>query len=233
MNQRNRILYFLVKVGKISYNEAELSLLNGEVSINDVICYQNQILNTYDKVTWKGNLIQNPDRFKYYKYYKPKGIECTLNTKIIGNLAENLNGELKELFYVGRLDKNSEGLLLLTNDGNIYNKIINPEKKLEKEYDVILESDMSEDFVIRMESGIEILGKLTKPCKIFPKGSNSFTIILTEGLNRQIRRMCFSLHNYVVYLKRTRIGEINLNHLKPGEFEGLNAKEIEYLRKLS
>lgn len=233
MNHRNKILYFLVKNAKISFKEAQKSLANNEVLLNGNPCFENEIVGVYDEIYWRGTCLQTPTRFKYYKYYKPRGIECTLNPNIENNLAEKLGTEHKELFYVGRLDKQSEGLLLLTNDGNIYNKIIDPKKHLEKEYLVELESEIASNFTQKMEAGIEILGKVTQACEINLSGNKSFSIILTEGMNRQIRRMCFALDNYVIFLKRIRIGNIELNNLKSGEIKELSIKEIDYLRKLA
>jgi 23S rRNA pseudouridine2604 synthase len=209
-----------------------MALIDGQIKLNEIIVYENEIVGPYSKISYQDILVQSPDFYAYFAYYKPVGIECTLNTEIQDNLVQALPSSESDLFYVGRLDKKSEGLLLLTNDGHLYNKIISPNKEISKEYEVVVESAIDEQFIQNMQSGVFILNQQTKPCKVTRLSDYSFIIELTQGLNRQIRRMCFALGNYVVSLKRTKIGEISLKNLTSGELKKLNEDEIYYLRNL-
>ncbi len=230
MNYRHRIIYLVVKKLKISHAEAKAALANAEISLDTKIVKENELVGPYQALKFKDFLIQNPANYQYFAYHKPRGIECTLN----GEITDSLKGKIPtDLFYAGRLDKASEGLLLLTNDGNLYNKIIQPERKLKKVYEVCLEKEMHENFITAMATGVEILGKKTLPCKVEAIDSYNFTIVLEQGMNRQIRRMSFALGNYVVKLKRIHIGEIELGNLRAGEIRPLSELEISYLRNLS
>ncbi len=230
MNYRNRIIYLVVKKLKISHAETKKALANGEIYLDKNKVFENALVGPYQELSFKNSYIQNPEDYKYFAYHKPKGIECTLNEGI----TDSLNGKIPTgLFYVGRLDKASEGLLLVTNDGHLYNKIIQPERKIRKVYEVCLEKEMQENFLIKMASGVEILGKKTLPCIVQAIDNYNFTIILEQGMNRQIRRMCFALGNYVVKLKRIQIGEIELGLLNADELRPLIDAEISYLRNLS
>jgi 23S rRNA pseudouridine2604 synthase len=140
-----------------------------------------------------------------------------LNEKIAQNLSSIINFKEK-LFPVGRLDKESEGLLILTNDGYYFNKTINPASEVEKEYIVTVNKPITKEFIIEMSKGVEILGQITLPCKMEILDEFTFKIILVQGLNRQIRRMCFKLNYMVTSLKRVRIGKINLENLQPKEY---------------
>lgn len=233
MNARNRIIYQLVKQAKISHKEAWLALASGQVSLNAKICTDNELVNDYDSLYLGDKCIIDGNRYSYFKFYKPVGIECTLQSSIPHALSNFLGPTYSSLFYLGRLDKNSEGLILLSNDGNIYNKVIQPEKHIEKVYKVAVESPINTHFKEHMEAGVSILGTKTLPCKVILINQNTFEITLTQGLNRQIRRMCFALGNYVVSLKRTAIGEISLLDLKPGEIKPLDQSEIAWLRNLT
>ncbi len=230
MNYRNRIIYLVVKKLKISHNQVKEALANGEIYLDGQATNENDLVGPYQSLKLKDVFIQNPSEFQYFAYHKPKGIECTLNVEI----TDSLTGKIpNNLFYAGRLDKASEGLLLLTNDGHLYNKIIQPQRKIKKVYEVCLEKEMQENFLKDMAEGVEILGKKTLPCTLEAKDLLNFTIILEQGMNRQIRRMCFALGNYVVSLKRTKIGEIELGNLGEGEIRSLNEEEISYLKNLS
>lgn len=233
MNSRNRIIYLLVKHAKKSKKEAILALAAGQVRLNNQVCYENELVGHYDSLFINDICLINGQRFVYHKFYKPVGIECTLQRSIPNSLAHFLNLEFSELFYLGRLDKNSEGLIILTNDGHICNKVIHPQKQIKKEYIVKLESNINHEFKEKMENGVSILGTQTLPCELEIIDKITCKITLIQGLNRQIRRMCFELGNYVVALKRVSIGEIRLNHLKPGEIMPLDRTEIEWLRNLT
>lgn len=233
MNTRHRLIYIIVKNTSLSKHEVKLALAAGRVKLNTKICFTNELVGPYDSVFIDDNCLINGARFVYYKFYKPRGIECTLNTNIPDSLVNLLGSEHKHLFYVGRLDKASEGLLLLTNDGHVYNKIIDPKHHINKQYLVQLESEISADFISQMENGVKILGTQTLPCQVDWVDSKTILIMLTQGLNRQIRRMCFALNNYVTDLKRLSIGQITLGDLNIGEIKALDQTEIFWLKNLN
>jgi len=165
----------------------------------------------------------------YIVYNKPIGITCTTERHVKGNIIDAI-GHKARIFPVGRLDKPSEGLIILTSDGDIVNKILRAENAHDKEYEVTVNQPISERFVKRMARGVPILGTVTKPCVVKPTGKNTFTIILTQGLNRQIRRMCEFLGYEVTKLKRTRIMHLELKALKPGQWRNLTQHELTTLQ---
>lgn len=162
-------------------------------------------------------------------FNKPRGIECTANPKIKDNLFSYLKYD-KRLLYIGRLDKDSEGLLLLTNEGDLINKIMRAGNFHEKEYLVEVNKKITSDFIKAMSNGVEILDTVTRPCKIYKIDDIHFRIILTQGLNRQIRRMCEVFGYKVLSLKRIRVMNIELNELKTGQYRELTKKEEHELR---
>jgi 23S rRNA pseudouridine2604 synthase len=190
---------------------ANIILVNA-VNVND-----NILIKETDRVELNGEVIKEGKKLIYVALYKPRGIECTLNTEIPNNLKELINFEEK-LFPVGRLDKESEGLLILTNDGNLFNKTINPKSEVEKEYIVTVNKVITNDFILKMSGGVEILGQITLPCFIQKMDDFTFKIILVQGLNRQIRRMCYKLDYLVTSLKRVRIGSVLIKNLQAGEW---------------
>ncbi len=161
----------------------------------------------------------------YIAYNKPIGITCTTEQHIRGNIVDAI-GHKERIFPIGRLDKPSEGLIFLTSDGDIVNKILRAENAHDKEYVVTVDKPISERFIARMSRGVPILGTITKPCIVQVKSRFVFTIILTQGLNRQIRRMCEYLDYEVKKLKRSRIMNVELGQLKPGQWRDLTADEM-------
>lgn len=161
----------------------------------------------------------------YIAYNKPIGITCTTEKKVKGNIVHAI-GHKERIFPIGRLDKPSEGLIFLTSDGDIVNKILRAENAHDKEYVVTVDKPISERFVKRMSQGVPILGTITNPCKVTPQGKFVFRIILTQGLNRQIRRMCEYLGYEVKKLKRVRIMNVKLGNLKPGQWRDLSEQEM-------
>ncbi|KGJ86968.1 pseudouridine synthase Rsu [Colwellia psychrerythraea] len=161
----------------------------------------------------------------YIAYNKPIGITCTTEKHVRGNIIDAI-GHKKRIFPIGRLDKPSEGLIFLTSDGDIVNKILRAENAHDKEYIVTVDKPISERFIERMSRGVPILGTITKPCIVRVKSRFEFTIILTQGLNRQIRRMCEYLDYEVKTLKRSRIMNVGLGSLKPGQWRELTASEM-------
>ncbi len=221
MTFRKRLQYFLVKRLNISNKSALALILGGKISINNVLVLENIEINIEDNVIYENQILQEGKQLIYVAFYKPKGIETTLNTDIPNNLKDIL--PFKEtLFPVGRLDKESEGLLLLTNDGRLFDKTLRSENQTEKEYLVKVDKKITDDFTLRMSSGITILGKITLPCPVKKVDDYTFKIILVQGINRQIRRMCYKLGYEVLELKRVRIGDVLLGELSPNEYLFLN-----------
>jgi 23S rRNA pseudouridine2604 synthase len=206
-------------VSKLSISkEAAISfILERRVFINGVPATQRQEISKKDQITADGRELQKAFVSYSIAFYKPQGVECTLNSEIENNLKEVLPFN-DHLFPVGRLDKESEGLLLLTNDGDLYNKIALAKAFEEKEYIVKVDKTISKELIEGMSSGVVIMGKLTRPAKVTQFDDISFKIILTQGMNRQIRRMCYKFGYEVVFLQRIRIMSIELGDLKPGEF---------------
>ena len=224
MSYRDKLQYLLVKKLNISNAQAKEIILSNMVLVNSEIVRNNiEILET-DTVFYNNEIIQDGKKLIYVALYKPRGIECTLNEKIDQNLSTIINFNEK-LFPVGRLDKESEGLLILTNDGYYFNKTINPASEVEKEYIVTVNKPITNDFISEMSRGVEILGQITLECKTEKIDDFTFKIILVQGINRQIRRMCFKLNYMVNSLKRVRIGKVNLESLQPGKYRMIE-KEI-------
>jgi 23S rRNA pseudouridine2604 synthase len=161
----------------------------------------------------------------YIAYNKPIGITCTTEKHVRGNIIDAI-GHNKRIFPIGRLDKPSEGLIFLTSDGDIVNKILRAENAHDKEYIVTVDKPISERFIERMSRGVPILGTITKPCIVQVKSRFEFSIILTQGLNRQIRRMCEYLDYEVLKLKRSRIMKVELGNLTPGQWRELTDVEM-------
>lgn len=216
MSYRDKLQYLLVKKMQISNAKAKEIIAANVVLLNAVNVNDNILIKETDRVELNGEIIQEGKKIIYVALYKPRGIECTLNPEIPNNLKELINFDEK-LFPVGRLDKESEGLLILTNDGYLFNKTINPKSEVEKEYIVTVNKAITDDFILKMSRGVEILGQVTLPCFVQKMDDFTFKIILVQGLNRQIRRMCYKLDYLVTSLKRVRIGNVHLNDLSVGE----------------
>lgn len=218
MTFRNRLQYLLVVRLQISNKEALNLIFSGKILVNGIAVKSNCEITQTDEVVYEGKVLQEAKKLIYIAYYKPRGIETTLNMEIKDNLKAILPFE-EEVFPVGRLDKDSEGLLLLTNDGTVYDKILRNENKTEKDYIVQVDKLITTDFLEKMSEGIVIMGKKTLPCKLVQIDNFTFKITLIQGLNRQIRRMCYKLDYEVLSLKRVRIGNIHLEGLKAGEYQ--------------
>jgi 23S rRNA pseudouridine2604 synthase len=224
---------YISDTGRCSRREADKLILGGRVLLNGMVARTGNRVRPGDKVLVDGKpiLASHVPTNKYIVFNKPRGIICTTDQNIQGNIIDYI-GYPERIFPIGRLDKPSEGLILLTNDGNIVNKILRAENQHEKEYIVKVDKPITPHFVKKMSSGIPILGTVTKPCKVEKIGEQSFRIILTQGLNRQIRRMCEYLGFEVLFLKRVRIMNIQLGALETGKWRLLSAAEEKKLKDL-
>ena len=228
-----RINKFLSEIGYCSRREADKLIDQKKISVNGKIISMGTKVIPSDKIEINGIEIEKKNEEKIYiAFNKPKGIVCTTNTKVEKNNIIDYINYPKRIFPIGRLDKLSEGLILLTNDGDIINKILRSRNNHDKEYVVTLNKPIKEGFIKKMSNGIPILGRTTKKCFVKKIDNKKFKIILTEGLNRQIRRMCEYLNYKVIKLKRIRIMNINLN-LDVGKYRFLSNAELKKLNELT
>lgn len=225
-----RINKFICDSGYCSRREADRLIETRRITINGKVAEIGAKVQPADVVRVNGNLIENNSERVYLALNKPKGIVSTTDIKEPNNITDFVNYPTR-IFNIGRLDKDSEGLILLTNDGSIVNKILRADNKHDKEYEVIVDKPITDEFIKKMSSGIPILGTMTRKCKVTKEDTLRFRIILTQGLNRQIRRMCEYCDYNVVSLKRLRIMNINLGKLPLGQWRELEADEIETLNK--
>ena len=225
MEEAKRINKYISDSGFCSRREADRLVEAGRVTINNKKPEIGMKVMTSDEVRVDGKLIKIESKRIYMALNKPTGVTCTTDLRDPDNIIDFVKHH-ERIFPIGRLDKMSEGLIFLTNDGDIVNKILRAGNKHEKEYIVKVDKEITDEFIKKMSKGVKILNTTTKPCKIKKCGTNSFNIILTEGLNRQIRRMCEAFDHRVKKLKRVRIMDIKLGNLKSGEWRYLNNKEI-------
>ncbi|MDX2071082.1 MAG: 23S rRNA pseudouridine(2604) synthase RluF [Haliscomenobacter sp.] len=216
---------YISDTGICSRREADKFIETGRVLLNGVVAIKGNRVVEGDEVLLDGKpLRQNPQRI-YIAFHKPRGLTCTTDLRDKTNVISYINHP-QRIFPIGRLDKDSEGLIFLTNDGDIVNKILRSRNGHEKEYIVVVDKPLAPDFVRKMSNGVPILGTTTKKCKVEQKGRSIFKIVLTQGLNRQIRRMCEYLGYDVVKLKRTRIMSIKLDDLAPGKWRYFSEAEM-------
>jgi 23S rRNA pseudouridine2604 synthase len=226
-----RINKFLSEIGFCSRREADKLLEEGRITINGLVPEMGTKVSNHDEVRVDGKLVRDKnEKSIYLAFNKPVGIECTTNIEVRNNIVDYINYP-KRIFPIGRLDKASEGLIFMTNDGDIVNKILRARNNHEKEYIVTVNKPITDRFIERMGNGIPILDTVTKKCKIEQISKFVFKIILTQGLNRQIRRMCEYLGYEVTALKRTRIINISLD-IPVGRYRDLSDSEITELHKL-
>ncbi|MBR3580444.1 MAG: 23S rRNA pseudouridine(2604) synthase RluF [Lachnospiraceae bacterium] len=226
-----RINKYMAESGMCSRREADKLVADGKVYIDGVQAVMGSKVLPGQKVTVKGQDIKKNEDLVLIAFNKPVGIVSTTDKREKDNIIDYINYG-KRIFPIGRLDKESEGLILLTNDGDIVNKILRAGNYHEKEYVVTVNKDITPEFLKAMSSGVPILDTVTRPCKIEQIDKKVFKIILTQGLNRQIRRMCEALGYRVRSLIRIRIMNIKLNHLKSGTYRNLTPKELEELRQM-
>jgi 23S rRNA pseudouridine2604 synthase len=227
-----RINKYLSEIGFCSRREADNLIANGRIIINNIQAELGQKINFNDKIFIDGEIINHNKNKKliYIAFNKPAGIVCTTDTKIEkDNIIDYINFPSR-IFPIGRLDKLSQGLIFLTNDGDIVNKILRAKNYNEKEYIVDVNKPISKDFISKMSEGIPILDTITRPCSVTQLHKKKFKIILTQGLNRQIRRMCEHLNYRVLNLKRVRIMSICLD-VEIGKWRYLTSAEISQINK--
>ena len=222
---------YISDTGFCSRREADKYIEQCRVSINGIDAHKGNRVKEGDDVRVDGEPLKKKKQTVYLALNKPKGVTCTTDLKDKTNIIDFINFKSR-IFPIGRLDKRSEGLIFLTNDGDIVNKILRAGNQHEKEYMVTVDKPVTVDFINKMRSGVRILGTITQKCFVKQEGPNRFKIILTQGLNRQIRRMCEALGYNVESLKRTRIMNMTLTGLPPGKWRYFNPQEIESLNQL-
>jgi 23S rRNA pseudouridine2604 synthase len=227
-----RINKFLSQAGFCSRREADKFILDERVTINGIVAKMGEKIDPNDDVSVDGERIsKKPNKKIYIILNKPKGIVCTTDSGVEKNNIIDYINHPKRIFPIGRLDKTSEGLIFLTNDGDIVNKILRAKNKHEKEYHVTVDKPITHEFIQQMSKGVPILNTVTRPCEIKRIKDYEFKIILTQGLNRQIRRMCEYLGYRVKKLKRIRIMNIKLD-IPLGEWRYFNDQEFSELKEM-
>lgn len=229
-----RINKYLSEAGVCSRREADRMIEQGRILIDGISASPGQRVEAGQSVTVDGKQVSLEEEEIYLAFYKPKGIVCTTadteNGEKIANVVDYIQYP-KRVYPVGRLDRNSEGLLLLTNQGDVMEKILRSRYGHEKEYFVKVNRRVTDSFLNKMSRGVEILDTVTKPCKVWKESEDSFHIILTQGLNRQIRRMCEELGYRVVMLRRERVVNITLQGLTKGRYRNLTPEEVRELKR--
>ncbi|PKP08029.1 MAG: 23S rRNA pseudouridine(2604) synthase RluF [Bacteroidetes bacterium HGW-Bacteroidetes-4] len=230
-NQGTRINKYLSETGYCSRREADKLIEQQRITINGNVAEMGTKITADDEVRVDGKLISAPkEKFVYLAFNKPKGIVCTTDTRVEkDNIIDYINYP-KRIFPIGRLDKPSEGLIFLTNDGDIVNKILRARNNHEKEYLVKVNKPITPEFIQRMSNGIPILDTITRKCTVEKISKYEFKIVLTQGLNRQIRRMCEYLEYKVVELKRIRIMNVKLD-VPLGKWRYLTPDEINEIQQ--
>lgn len=223
-----RINKFISEHGICSRREADKWIEAGRITVNGVIATLGTKVAGSDEVRVDGKPLGQRRTATYLMLNKPVGIECTTNRSVDGNIIDFLNYP-ERVFPIGRLDKNSDGLILLTNDGDIVNAILRAENEHEKEYIVTVDRPVTDVFLAGMSSGVRVLGRLTNPCRVNLVSKNVFRIVLTQGMNRQIRRMCSALGYNVRRLQRIRIMNVKLGDLPLGRWRELTSAELKGL----
>lgn len=230
-----RLNKFISSTGLYSRRKADELIKDKRVSVNGETGIIGQDVNENDKVYVDGKPLEINENNVYIILNKPRGITCTTERHIEGNIIDFVN-HTERIFPVGRLDKDSEGLIILTNDGDIVNKILREGNDKKKEYIVTVNKSITSNFIRSMSEGVEIYNPVrneytvTQKCDVSKINDRTFKIILSQGLNRQIRRMCTALEYKVINLKRVKIMDLTLEGLNTGEWRNLTSQEIENLK---
>lgn len=224
-----RLNKYISESGLCSRREADRKIEQGKVRVNGRVASLGDVVNDHDRVLVDGNPVRNTVQRVYLAYNKPMGVTSTTERDDPDNIIKALGYHGGRIFPVGRLDKDSHGLILLTNDGDIVNKILRVSNAHDKEYLVTTDKPVNAEFLKKMGSGVDILGTKTKPCPVEPLGTHGFRIILQQGMNRQIRRMCKALGYTVRDLQRIRIMHMELGSLAVGTWRFLEEQEVQKL----
>lgn len=222
---------YISSTGFCSRREADKLIEQARVTVNGKLMIESVKIATTDRVEIDGEKLKPKKQALYIAFNKPKGVTSTTDPADKTNIIYYLNYP-KRIFPIGRLDKDSEGLIFLTNDGDIVNKILRASNNHEKEYVVMVDKPITPDFIKQMSSGVRILDTVTKKCKVTQESNKRFRIVLTQGLNRQIRRMCAALDYKVVMLTRVRIMNITLSNIPVGKWRHFTPAEMETMNRL-
>lgn len=220
-----RLNKYISETGICSRRHADSWIESGLVTVNGAVATLGTQVQAGDDVRVRGEPLGAKKKDTYIAFNKPVGITCTTELHVEGNIIDYI-GHPERIFPIGRLDKDSDGLILLTNNGDIVNEILRAENNHEKEYLVTVDRPVSDEFLGGMSAGVAILDTVTKPCKVNRLGRNQFRIVLTQGLNRQIRRMCEVFNYKVRRLQRVRIVNVRLGDLKLGQWRNLSQEEL-------
>lgn len=232
-----RLNKYLSDAGVCSRRQADVLIEQGLILVDNEKPVVGQKVNENNVVTYKGKIIKQNQKIILLALNKPEGIECTTDKTNPDNIVDFVNYE-ERVYPVGRLDKNSCGLILMTNNGELSDKLMRARNYHEKEYEVTVNKEITKDFINKLSNGIHLVDKehnidvVTRSCSVKKTGKKNFRIILTQGINRQIRRMCKSQGYNVVKLKRIRIVNINLDKLPMGEYRHVSDEELTELIKL-
>ena len=225
-----RLNKYLSEAGVCSRRAADLLIDSGKVKVNGITAIVGTKVLSTDQVEVEGKVVKPESEMVLIAVNKPAGIVCTAEKREKDNIIDFIHYPIR-IYPVGRLDKESQGLILMTNNGDLVNKIMRAGNLHEKEYIVTVNKDVTEEFLEGMRNGVPILDTVTRPCTVEKVGKRKIRMILTQGLNRQIRRMCEYFDYRVIALKRTRIMNIELGDLKPGAYRFLTNVENEQLMK--
>lgn len=226
-----RLNKYISETGLCSRREADKLIEQRRVKVNGILGTTGMKVAKNQQVTVDGKSLNVVNELVYIALNKPVGITCTTEKKVKGNIVDFI-GHKRRIFPIGRLDKDSQGLIFLTNDGDIVNKILRAGNNHEKEYIVTVNKPITNEFIKGMGNGVSILGTITNKCYVKKEGKNRFRIILTQGLNRQIRRMCEYFGYNVTKLERIRIMNVNLGDLKIGQWRNITTQELKEINRL-
>ena len=226
-----RLNKYLSDAGVCSRREADRLVEEGKILVDGVQATLGMQVTAEQEILVNGKKVEREEKKILLVFHKPRGVECTTCPKVKNNVISYIGYPIR-VYYVGRLDKDSEGLLLLTNEGELVNKIMRAGNCHEKEYVVTVDKPITREFIQKMKDGVPVLGTVTRKCQVFQTGKRTFQIILTQGMNRQIRRMCEYLGYRVKRLKRVRVMNICLGDLPVGKYREATAEEMQVLREM-
>lgn len=228
MTEKTRINKYLSAAGVCSRREADRLIEAGKITVNGQTAVTGMTVSEEDDILINGKPVQKEDRPVLLAYNKPRGVVCTSAKDEPDNIVDRINYPVR-IYPVGRLDKDSEGLILLTNQGDLMDKLLRSRNLHEKEYIVTVNKPVSAAFIKKMSEGVPILDTVTRPCRVKKLSACEFSIILTQGLNRQIRRMCEALDYRVRKLVRVRVANIALGELPIGQYREIRGAELDSL----